>query len=108
MSRTNPDTGMLLSKCTFFSQVLLEQEKGLDLMEGLRINILSAQVEAALQGHEIGPFEPIEDPGLTTYQAVCRKCGRPVYASSVNVFSILAETCPATEQHLADSESSRT
>lgn len=73
-------------------------------MEGLRDNILSAQVEAALQGHEIGPFEPTEDPGLTTYQAVCRKCGRPVYASSVNVFSILEEICPGREQHLTDSE----
>jgi hypothetical protein len=76
-------------------------------MEGLRINILSAQVEAALQGHDIGPFDPIEDPGITTYQAVCRNCGRPVYASSVNVFSILEETCPAKEQHLADSEEKR-
>jgi len=76
-------------------------------MEGLRINILSAQVEAALQGHEIGPFEPIENPGITTYQAVCRLCGRPVFASSVNVFSILDEVCPAKEQHIADSEGSR-
>ncbi|HET6446244.1 MAG TPA: hypothetical protein VFI27_16880 [candidate division Zixibacteria bacterium] len=76
-------------------------------MEGLRENILAAQVEAALQGHDIGSFEPIEDPGLTTYQAVCRNCGRPVYASSVNVFSILDDVCPAKEQHLADSEGNR-
>ena len=76
-------------------------------MEGLRINILSAQVEAALQGHEIGPFEPIEDPGLTTYQAACRNCGRPVFVNSVTVFSILEDTCPAKEQHPADSEEPR-
>lgn len=63
-------------------------------MEGLRDNILSAQVEAALQGHELGPFEPTEEPGLVTYRAHCRRCGRPVYASSVNVFSILEENCP--------------
>lgn len=69
-------------------------------MDGLRGNILSAQVEAALQGHELGPFEPTEDPGLVTYQAFCRKCGRPVYASSANVFSILEETCPGEEQIL--------
>ena len=74
-------------------------------MEGLRDNILSAQVEAALQGHELGPFEPTEDPGLTSYQPICRKCGRPVYASSVNVFSILEEICPGEEQRWTGSES---
>jgi hypothetical protein len=67
-------------------------------MEGLRDNILSAQVEAALQGHELGPFEPTEDPGLTSYQSICRRCGRPVYASSANVFSILEEICPGEKQ----------
>jgi hypothetical protein len=74
-------------------------------MEGLRDNILSAQVEAALQGHELGPFEPTEDPGLTSYQSICRKCGRPVYASSVNVFSILEEVCPGQEQQWTGSDS---
>jgi hypothetical protein len=66
-------------------------------MEGLRENVLSAQVEAALQGHELGHFEPTDDPGLVTYRSICRRCGRPVYASSSNVFSILEEVCPGEE-----------
>jgi len=60
----------------------------------LRENILAAQVEAALRGHDLGPFEPIEEPGVPKYQAFCHSCGKSVYANNVAVYSILEDRCP--------------
>lgn len=35
----------------------------------LKENILSAQVTAALQGHDLSSFEPINEPGLPKFEA---------------------------------------
>jgi hypothetical protein len=37
--------------------------------ESLRENILAAQVEAAMRGHELGAFEAVDEPGRAKYQA---------------------------------------
>ncbi len=37
--------------------------------------ILEVQVEAALEGHELGPFEPV-DLDIGGWQVACRKCGQ--------------------------------
>lgn len=63
----------------------------------LREHILAAQVEAALQGHELGPFESVDEPGLLKFQAFCSSCGKSIYASSVALYSILEDTCPEAE-----------
>jgi hypothetical protein len=46
--------------------------------------ILEAQVNAALSGHDIGPFEPV-DTVTGGYQAVCRKCGQTVWVGDSGV-----------------------
>lgn len=58
----------------------------------LRENVLEAQVDAALQGHNLGPFELVEYG--RGYEAVCRKCGKSVYVSSTTLYSILEDSCP--------------
>ena len=40
-----------------------------------RAAILEIQVKAALAGHDLGPFEPV-DPEIGGYQAACRRCGK--------------------------------
>lgn len=60
----------------------------------LRENVLEAQVEAALQGHALGPFEPVEDD--TGYQAICGQCGRSVYVSDRTLYSLLEDRCPGS------------
>ena len=40
--------------------------------------ILEVQVEAALEGHDLGPFEPV-DPDIGGWQASCRKCRQSVW-----------------------------
>jgi hypothetical protein len=62
----------------------------------LRKNVLQAQVEAALSGHDLGPFEPVDEPGVLKYQAFCKLCGRSVYASSVALYSLLEDECPGS------------
>ena len=51
----------------------------------LKENILAAQVTAALQGHELGPFEAVDEPGREKYQAFCRRCGKSVYDSYIEL-----------------------
>jgi hypothetical protein len=60
----------------------------------LRENILAAQVVAAMQGHDLGPFEPVNEPGTPKYEAYCHSCGKSVYVSNVTVYSILGDSCP--------------
>ena len=60
----------------------------------LKENILAAQVEAAMQGHYLGPFEPIEEPGALKYEAICYSCRKSVFISDVAVCSILEDKCP--------------
>ena len=65
--------------------------------ESLRENILAAQVEAAMQGHELGAFESVDEPGRAKYQAFCRRCGKSVYVSDAGVYSILEDECPGDD-----------
>jgi hypothetical protein len=59
----------------------------------LRENVLEAQVEAAFQGHDLGPFEPVENT-ITGFQAVCRKCGQSIWVGKNGLmYSLLGERC---------------
>jgi hypothetical protein len=58
--------------------------------ESAKAAILEALVNAALSGHDIGSFEPVE----RGYQAVCRKCGKTVWVGNSGVmYSLLGERC---------------
>lgn len=46
--------------------------------------ILEAQVRAALQDHDLGPFEPV-DPDIGGWQAGCRQCGRLVWVGETGL-----------------------
>lgn len=59
----------------------------------LKAHMLQAQVEAALQGHELGSWEPADEEGLA-WQARCGNCGKVVYVSGRRLHSLLAERCP--------------
>ena len=43
-------------------------------VDRLRENVLAAQVEAALQGHEVGGFRPVDGIPILGYKAFCSKC----------------------------------
>ena len=52
--------------------------------------ILQARVNAALSGHDLGPFEE-DDNG---YQAACRRCGKTVWVGESGLlYSLLGEKC---------------
>ena len=52
--------------------------------------ILEAQVEASLGGHQLGPFEEVENG----YQAVCTACGGSSWVGPQGLrYSLLAEVC---------------
>lgn len=51
-------------------------------------------MNAALSGHDLGPFEPV-DTVSGGYQAECRKCGETVWVGDSGVrYSLLGEGCP--------------
>lgn len=67
-----------------------------------RENVLQAQVEAALQGHDLTPFEPVNKRG---YQATCRKCVGSVWVNTSGLmYSLLANPCPANESSFSHDE----
>lgn len=56
----------------------------------LRESILELQVDAALAGHDLAPFERVENG----YQARCRRCGQTVWVGESGVqYSLLAARC---------------
>ncbi len=56
--------------------------------------ILEVQVEAALSGHDLGPFEPV-DTITGGYEARCRRGGKTVWVGENGlVYSLLGERCP--------------
>ncbi|MGB3716231.1 MAG: hypothetical protein WA996_17560 [Candidatus Promineifilaceae bacterium] len=59
-------------------------------VQKLNATILESQVNAALSGYDIGPFESVE----RGYQAVCRTCGKSIWVGDSGVmYSLLGERC---------------
>jgi hypothetical protein len=60
----------------------------------LREAVLESQVEAALQGHDIGPFEAVTT-ATGGYAAECRFCGGTTWVGASGIrYSLLEENCP--------------
>lgn len=59
--------------------------------------VLEIQVNAALAGHDLGPFESAET--LTGgYQARCRRCGRTVWVGDNGLmYSLLGDKCASPQ-----------
>lgn len=58
----------------------------------LKDAMLEAQVEASLQGHDIGAFERVRNG----YQARCRVCGGTTWLNDKGVrYSLLEDVCEA-------------
>ncbi len=57
-------------------------------------SILSIQVDSALSGHDLGPFEPVEV--LTGgYEARCRNCNQSAWVGDSGImYSLLVDQCP--------------
>ena len=52
--------------------------------------ILEAQVNAALAGHDLGPFPDVDNG----YQAACRRCGKTVWVGESGLmYSLLGDGC---------------
>ena len=61
--------------------------------QDLRDAILEAQAEAALGGHDIGPFNTVE----SGYLASCRRCDMTTWVGENGLqYSLLEDTCPGT------------
>lgn len=67
-------------------------ESKTDNEKRLKENMLEAQVEAALGGHNLGEWEQLEEG--QGYQAACSNCGGTVFVSHKTFYSILQEKCP--------------
>jgi hypothetical protein len=56
----------------------------------LRDALLEAQAEAALGGHDLTPFEPVENG----HQATCQRCGMTSWVGHSGVrYSLLEDVC---------------
>lgn len=62
----------------------------------LRANMLEAQIMAALGGHQLQPWEAIDENSLR-YQAHCSLCNKVIFVSSQALYSLLADTCPTLD-----------
>ena len=60
----------------------------------LRESILEGQVEAALQGHDLGPFQVLAST-IGGYEARCRLCQMTTWVGENGLrYSLLEEKCP--------------
>lgn len=56
-----------------------------------RTSQLEVMVSAALDGHDLGPFEPVHEGG---YQARCRRCERTIWVGENGlIYSLLGDEC---------------
>ena len=61
-------------------------------------SILEIQVNKALAGHDLGPFEPVDTFDGAGYQAECRKCGLTAWVGESGLmYSLLDERCPKSK-----------
>ena len=59
-----------------------------------RESILEIQVNAALAGHDLGPFEPVESFEGSGYEAHYRKCNQSAWVGDSGLmYSLLGELC---------------
>lgn len=58
----------------------------------LKENMLEAAVEAAVQGHELGEWQQVDEAGRE-WEAKCRVCGRTTYVSHTVRYSVLGDHC---------------
>lgn len=62
----------------------------------VREAMVEAMVEAALGGHELGIWEPVEGG----YQATCRGCGMTSWMGNTGLrYSLLEDVCEGAPQH---------
>jgi hypothetical protein len=55
--------------------------------------ILEIQVEGSLAGHDLGPFEDVDNTA-GGYQAACRRCGKTVWVGESGLmYSLLGGLC---------------
>ena len=65
-------------------------ESHLEPLDEARAAILEAQVNAALAGHDIGPFAEVDNG----YQATCRLCGGTSWLNDKGLrYSLLEDAC---------------
>ena len=63
--------------------------------KAVRESILEIQVNAALAGHDLGPFEQVKTFEGAGYQAKCRRCNQTAWVGESGLlYSLLAEQCP--------------
>ncbi|MCC6604421.1 MAG: hypothetical protein IT327_14505 [Anaerolineae bacterium] len=64
-------------------------------IDSLRLAILEALAEAALGGHELAPFEAVENG----YQAVCTRCGAASWVGTQGLrYSLLEDICSGNKE----------
>ena len=61
-------------------------------------NLLCCMAEAALGGHDLGEWMPV-DGREQAFQAVCRRCGKSIYTSYQFIYSILENSCPINQHN---------
>ena len=66
----------------------------MEVSHDAREAILESQVNAALAGHDLGPFEPVDNEAGRGWQARCRNCGKTVWVGAEGLmYSLLGESC---------------
>lgn len=59
--------------------------------------MLEAAIEAALGGHDLAPWEQLDESG-NEYQAHCKLCLKTTWVGSSLRYSILEDTCPGAPE----------